>query len=188
MEATPFEIRDGIVIMHALSAAIGIGAVFTTDYLFIKFLRDYRVSEDEAKVMKSLSEVIWIALAILIFSGLYLALTKIGITDSPKFLLKMVVVGALFLNGLVLNLFITPRLTRVSFDDTHSTVGDEPDHIRKIAVMCGALSIFSWLSAFVLGSIKAIPFSFATGLAGYVGILTIIACGVLMSKKKRGTS
>jgi hypothetical protein len=186
MGVDAFNFRDVIVIIHALSAAVGIGTVFTTDYLFIKFLRDHRVTQEEVKVMRSLSEVIWIALGTLLFSGIYLASTKAGILESSKFLLKMAVVAMTFINGFILNIFVTPKLHKIAFHEAHTETGDEPDHVRKIAVVAGGISVFSWLLAFILGTINAIPFSFSTGVTWYFAILIVIAVGASLTRKKQG--
>ncbi len=185
MDTTTFGFREVVVIVHALSAAVGIGTVLATDYLFMKFLRDHRVTQDEVKIMRSLSEMIWIALGALILSGIYLAATQSGILESPKFLLKITVVGMTFLNGLLLNIFVTPKLHKIAFHEAHTQPGDEPDHVRKIAVIAGGVSVFSWLLAFILGSIDVIPFSLGIGITVYFAILIVIVIGASFTKKKR---
>ncbi|MEN9582791.1 MAG: hypothetical protein RL641_745 [Candidatus Parcubacteria bacterium] len=184
METTALNFRDIVVIIHALSASVGIGTVFATDYIFIKFLKNHRVSQDQVRIMKIMSEVIWIALGALILSGIYLAATKTGITDSPKFLLKMTVVIMTILNGLLLNIFVMPRLHKIAFHVAHTTPDDEPDHVRKIAMVTGGVSVVSWLLAFILGSIHAIPFSLSNGLTWYFGILIAVIIGASLTKKK----
>lgn len=183
MEET-LNLRGIIVIVHALSAGIGVGAVLATDYLFVKFLRDYRITKKEVETMKGMSEVIWIALTLLVLSGIYLASTKAGVPENTKFILKMIVVGIIIINGVVLNLFITPRLHKIAFHEDHLHRNDVPDKVRKIATACGAISIFSWLLAFVLGSIRKIPFSVSEGILYYLLIIILITLVAMLTKKK----
>lgn len=187
MEILPgIGIRDVVIFIHALSAAVGIGGVLTTDLLFMKFTKDHRVDENEVKMMKALSQLIWVALCLLILSGVFLVASKTSLLQSPKFLLKMIVVAMVFINGLVLNFYVTPRFTKIAFHEDNILLSDVPDHVRKIAMIAGGISIFSWLLAFLLGSIKSIPFSFAVGIGSYFGILAIIAIGASLTRKKRG--
>lgn len=185
MEISTMTFRDGAILIHAIAAAIGLGTVFTTDYLIMKFLRDGRISEERARTLHHLSEVIWIAIVLLVSSGIYLAVTKAGILHSSKFLLKLAVVGIVIVNGVVLNLFLTPRLHKIAFKEGAGLANDEPDRIRKIALFAGATSAFSWVLAFILGKFKAIPLSFAEALGYYLGILVVIAIVASLSKKKR---
>ncbi len=184
MEITTMTFRDIIILVHALAAAAGLGTVLTTDYLFMKFLRDKRVSETNVRTMKHLSEVIWIALTVLIVSGIYLAATKAGILHSSKFLLKMVVVLTLTINGFVLNLFVTPKLSKIAFTKTGMLPDDHPDKIRKIAVFAGAISAFSWILAFILGKMKSIPLGVAEAIGFYLVILIVIGVVASLTKPK----
>lgn len=53
--------------------------------------------------------------------------------------------------------------------------------MRKVAFMLGGISITSWYTAFLLGSLRKVPFSFPTILACYclVLALAIIASQVM---------
>lgn len=184
MEALGLHPREIVVFIHALSASAGIGLVFATDFLFFKFTKtDYRLTEKNVSNMMGLSRLIWIALALLVASGIYLVATKTAVLSNPKFLLKMVVTGIIFLNGLVLNLFLTPRLHKIAFHDDHILPDDSPDHVRKIAMISGAISAFSWICAYTLGRLNTIPFSLLKGIAIYFAILAIIALGANLTKR-----
>lgn len=131
-----------------------------TDDSLINFIKSGRISEQQVAVMKTVLKFIWIALVALILSGIYLALTKAGLGHSSKFLVKVVAVGVLTINGVFLNVFITPRMTKIAFKAGVEQAGDEPDKIRKMAMAAGGISAFSWVIAFLLGKFKAIPASF----------------------------
>ncbi|MBP7831821.1 MAG: hypothetical protein KA028_02265 [Candidatus Pacebacteria bacterium] len=185
MEFATMDFRHYIILIHALAAAAGLGTVLLTDYLLISFIKSGRISEQQVSVMKRVSKFIWIALVALILSGVYLALTKAGLGHSSKFLVKVVAVGVLTINGVFLNVFITPRMTKIAFKAGVEQAGDEPDKIRKIAMAAGGISAFSWVIAFLLGKFKAIPASFGEGLAIYLGVLVLIALAVSFSKKPK---
>lgn len=172
------EYRGVVVFFHALAAAIGVGATTVTDVLFFKFLKDYKISKGEQSVMETMSHIIWVALALLIVTGvgLYVPASE-RLLLSSKFLVKVVAVAVITINGLFLNFMISPRMTRISFGkDPHPETG-EPRLYRKLAFACGAISISSWYVVFLLGSIRSIPLSFRAGLALYVGMVLLAIIG-----------
>jgi len=169
-----------IVILHALAMAVGLGAATITDIFFFRFLKDFRISESEADAMRVLSQVIWFALALVVVTGVALFLPQAGVlAESSKFLAKMIVVAVIITNGAVLNLYITPRLAQISFGEAHQHKKGELHHIRKVAFALGGISITSWYTAFLLGSLRSIPLPFTSVLALYLGVL---ACGIVGSQ------
>jgi len=72
--------------------------------------------------------------------------------------LKMIVVAVLLINGLILNLRIAPKLS----------TGAVSKRVRKAAYALGSVSGGSWLSAFILGTMRASPLPFSQLLGIYV--------------------
>lgn len=166
--------RSVIIILHAVAMAIGLGAATLTDIFFFKFLKDFKISEGETDVMRTLSQVIWFALALVVATGLGLFIPEASaLAASSKFLVKVIVVMVIIVNGAVLNLFITPRLSQISFGEAHDHKPGELHHIRKVAFALGGISITSWYTAFLLGSFRSIPLPFVWILALYLGVLAI---------------
>ncbi|MCB9809295.1 hypothetical protein H6776_02770 [Candidatus Nomurabacteria bacterium] len=166
------QIKPIVVIIHAFAGAIGIGATTVTDTLFFKFLADLKISSGEKKIMDTLSQVLWVALGFLIVTGVLLFLSdpaRYG--ASPKFLVKMVIVGIITLNGLLLNYIIAPRMESLRFDT--------PDEARRlssfkrIAFISGVVSLTSWYASFLLGLLVHIPLTFWQGIAVYLGFLLV---------------
>ncbi len=170
--------KSVIVILHALAAALGMGTVLVTDVFFMKFLQDYQISESEADVLNTLSQIVWFALALLIISGVGLFLpTTAAYLIKTKFLAKVIVVGVIVVNGVLLNLLIAPKLVKISF---HEETVDHPGqlhHLRKMAFAFGAVSIVSWLTTFILGSVRTINLSTGGILGIYLFIIVIAVIG-----------
>ena len=155
------EVHTSILVLHGLAAAVGVGAATVTDVLFFKFLKDLRISAEESDILKSVSQVIWLALAVLVVTGLALWLPDAErLNESSKFLVKMTIVAAIIVNGALLNLWIAPKLIRISFGERHAHIPGELRHIRRLAFALGAVSITSWYSAFILGSLRSIDIAF----------------------------
>lgn len=173
--------RTPILILHGLAMAIGLGGATLTDVLFFKFLKDLRISVEEADILKSASQVIWLALAVLLLTGLALWLPNAEyLGGSPKFLVKMIAIGVIIGNGLLLNLWIQPRLIGISFGERHEGAPNGLSKARRFAFALGAISITSWYSAFILGSLRAIPFGFWQLLGLYIALL---AAAVFISQR-----
>ena len=131
-------------------------------------------------MLHSLSQVIWFALAILVVTGIGLYLPESGrLNESPKFLMKLIVVSVLIINGSFLNLLVTPKLVRISFGAPHDHEPGELTVARRLALAMGAISIVSWYSAFFLGYFDKAPAEFSMMIAIYIGLLAI---GVVVSQ------
>jgi hypothetical protein len=162
-----------IVIAHVLAVAIGLGGATITDVLFFKFLRDLKISEFESKVMNSLSQVIWISIGGIVLTGLLLLLGNPEYyLASSKFLAKMSIVGVLIVNGVVLNVFIAPKMTKIFSGKGQGSV--EIKSFRKWAFACGAVSMVSWYSAFLLGSLQGLNLTYDILILIY-GLLLCVA-------------
>lgn len=176
-----FEYSGLILILHILGAAVGLGSATISDVLFFKFLRDSKISELEAEVLGTLSQVIWLCLAILVITGIGLYLPDSArLNESPKFLVKMFIVAIIIVNGAFLNLWITPRLVKISFaGGFHAHEEGKLHYARRSAFALGAISIISWYSAFILGSLHESPAGFLAILGAY---LLLLAVGITASQ------
>ena len=161
------------VIVHNIGFILGVGAATITDIFFFRFLKDNRITEAEKDTMDTLSAVIWVGLAILIVSGVFLYLPQqLRLDQSSKFLVKVVVVTVVTINGLLLNIFVAPKMRSLSFAEHPKAA-----HFRRIAFALGGISITSWYTAFFLGSLRSIPITAVQGLWGYGGLIVAVIIG-----------
>lgn len=167
-----------IIALHLIGFAIGLGAATVTDVLFLKFLEDFEISEFENKVFHYLSQVIWFGLIILVLTGigLYLSNSEV-LNQTPKFLAKMIIVSVIILNGSILNLVVSPRLTTLAF---HKAEFGKKHLMRKASFALGAVSITSWYSAFVLAMM---PRSMPLGLGAIIGIYGALIVAALIASQ-----
>jgi uncharacterized membrane protein len=166
-----------ILIFHNIGFALGLGGAVMADFFFFRFLKDLKISEDESKTLSMVSEVVWFGLALLVISGIGLYLPEMArLNESGKFLVKMIVVAVIIINGVFLNLKISPQLVKISFGGKHKHKMGELRGFRKLAFALGAVSITSWFAAFILGIFRSVPLSFIQLLSIYV-----IAIGIAVS-------
>ena len=162
-----------ILTLHLFGFAIGLGAVTITDVLFFKFLRDFKISEFESDILHTLSQVIWFALAVLIISGFGLYLPQMDVLNqSGKFLAKMAVVAVIVVNGIFLNIAISPRLINISFSGKYEHKRGELGRLRRISYASGAISLTSWYYASALGMAKNPTLGFLGLIIVYLFLVT----------------
>jgi len=161
-------IKPIILIIHAISAAVALGGTLVGDIFFFHFARNYTISAYEERILRILSGVLWFALVGLIISGVGLYLSAPDVyNESAKFISKMVLVIIVILNGIVLNVLVTPRLKMIAFDKEL----DREHHIawlRQLAYASGFISLSTWLIIFILGSVATIPVTVGVFLLGYI--------------------
>lgn len=177
--------RTIIITLHLIAAAIGLGGATIADIFFFKFLKDFKISESESEILNTLSQVIWFALALIVLTGvgLYLPASE-RLLISPKFLTKIVIVTVLLVNGAILNLLISPKLVQISFGESHYHESGELHKLRKFAFALGAISITSWYSVFILGSLHRAPFSFQQFLGAYFILVAVAVIGSQIMERK----
>ncbi len=182
------EYRTFIIVAHALAAAVGVGTATITDIFFFRFLRDYKISEGEKDMMDTLSNIIWFALGVIILTGigLYLPASE-RLLDSPKFLTKVVAVAVVTINGVFLNLVVSPKMLQMDFSDSADSDKNGVRFMRRLSFALGGISISSWYIIFILGSLKSIPIPFKTAviLYGLVLCFAVVASQLLDRKMVR---
>ena len=157
-------------ILHVFSVIVGMGTALVSDVLFNNYIRDGRIQKGENRTLSTLSTIVWASLGCIVVSGVFLFLSDpLMYASSVKFLVKMTIVGVVIINGYVFHRLIHPSLQKIDFIDTN--VRHKYVRLRKLAFACGAVSLISWMLAFVLGMLGHIPLSYLEAIVGYVGIL-----------------
>jgi hypothetical protein len=159
-------------IMHVFAVILGMGSALVSDILFNVYIKDKKINPTENNTLEVLSKVIWISLWAIMLSGVAIFLSNPdAYSFSDKFLLKIVIVGFIIINGYLFARITHGSLQKLNFTDTNSN--HKYVRIRRMSFAFGAVSVISWLLAFVLGSIRSIPVSFWQGLVLYGGLLIV---------------
>ncbi len=173
-----------ILLLHAVISAIGLGAATTADFLFIRFLKDLKISPKEKQTLDFISQLIWFSLGLIILSGIGIYLTRMEeLHQSPKFLAKSLIVLIILINGAFLNLLISPHLVQLSFnlqEKSDQKINEKQIYrLRKLAFTLGSISLVSWYSAFILGELPNINQNFTFLIVFY---FIIIGIAILFSQ------
>lgn len=157
------------VIVHVLSVIVGMGSALVSDILFNIYIKDKKIQKHENQTLSTLSIIVWISLAFIVLSGLALFLSDpLKYAYSVKFLVKMTIVGVIIVNGYLFWKAIHPALHKINFTDTN--MHHKYVRLRKASFAMGAVSLASWLSAFVLGMLGHIPLTYLEAIVGYIAL------------------
>jgi hypothetical protein len=125
-----------LICLHLVGLALGLGGATTGDLLTLR--RMVRGGPFPTDQLKDLSWVIWIGVAILTASGLLLfAMKPTSYIHNSGFVAKMIVVGVLILNGLVLH----GRLSNLRLSTT--------------TLLIGSISSVSWYAAMAIAMFRS---------------------------------
>lgn len=168
-------------ILHLLGVTLGAGGSFMSDVIFITTTKDKVLDKSEFNILTKGSMVVWIGLLLLVISGaLLFSLDPNTYLSSSKFILKMIIVGVIAINGLIFHIYHTRRLR--SLVGEHLSVSADFIRYSRGMYYSGALSMVSWVSALILGGLRMIPVSVALGLGIYSGL---VVCALIGAELKR---
>ena len=165
--------------------ALGVGAATIASVLFFKFLKDRIISKRETNILKTISQVIWLSIAILILTefALYLPET-VTLNSSSQFLAKIFAIIVITVTGVIINLIILPRLIAVPFNVMKDKALADFIRLRKIIFIVGAVAISSWYFAFILGTLPELSFKFSSLIAMYaLLLLSSITISLIVERK-----
>jgi hypothetical protein len=174
--------EDYHLTIHLLGVVLGLGATTVVDIMFIHFIQNLKIARRESVIMHLLSQMIILGLILIMLSGVAIFLTDIdGYLDSPRFMMKMTAVLVAAVNGLALNLYVTPKMEKISLLEEQR---GQHEKLKSVSFALGGISIVSWYSAFFLAMIKVLGnFSYTTLLIAYLILLGIAIVGSQMAKK-----
>jgi hypothetical protein len=170
-------------LLHLLGVTLGAGGSFMSDVIFISTTKDKILDSSELNILKKGSAVTWAGLSLLVVSGaLLFSLDPQGYLASDKFILKMIIVGIIAINGAIFHFIHTPRLEKmVDKNLAQSTVFKK---YSRSMYYSGAISIVSWVAALVLGGLRMIPVSVSIGLSIYAGLVFIAIVGAEIKRRQ----
>lgn len=170
-----------MTVLHVISVVFGMGAALMSDILFSFFSKDKKLNSTEISTLSILRNIVFYGLIIICISGACLFFSDITkYSHSVKFLCKMSIMAVLLVNGYVLNKYIWPHLLNKNF----LTLKRERD-VRKLAFLCGAVSVISWLSVCGLGVLHKVSVSYTFLMSAYFIVIFFgVITSLLLEKKE----
>lgn len=157
--------RQALLYGHIIAFALALATIIKED---VRLLRAKRI--DSASLLAAAKLVKWLLLALWL-TGIPMVMMDIGtdvsvLLGKPKLLAKLIVVGALTLNGIFLHLVAFPMVTGNR---------KNPNKVATIAAALGAVSTTSWLYASFVGAARLVApyFSLYDFVILYLSVLAI---------------
>ncbi len=159
--------------LHLFAMVLGLGGATYSDILLVKFLKDFKISQKEAEVIHTMSQVILIGIVLAFLSGAMLFLPKATeLLQTPKFIAKNIAFAIIVINGFFLHRIVLPKLLDFSFHKEKYLI-KKIIHLRHAGFIMGAISATSWYMVFFMGSFKNIPLSLTELLGIYFSVMLI---------------
>ena len=136
-------------LIHVLGALLAVGGVLTTDFLLFIVDVKPKFAVYMSKVAPVISTQIWIGLVVLGISGVFIFQGRPWLTDNTFFQLKKVLIVLIIINGVFLNVYITPKFQSLASEWADKT--ERVEKFRKIAMVSGFISFVSWVGVVILG-------------------------------------
>ncbi|PIR47891.1 hypothetical protein COV06_00625 [Candidatus Uhrbacteria bacterium CG10_big_fil_rev_8_21_14_0_10_50_16] len=161
-------------ILSYVSLGVCIGGATISFALFFQFLRDFRISNDEAESLKNIFELIWMGFVILLVSNaaIFLAFTS-TYNQDPIFITKGATFIVLLISGWFLNFHIAPRLFDISFRNNQKQKLSTFRSLRRWAFTVGSAWIVSWYAVLLLTIAPAVIVDLWELLTYYLALLLV---------------
>lgn len=160
------------VIMHLIGVAVGAGGAYMSDLMYMSSVKDKILNDIEIRFLKLGSFMTWLGIVILLISGFLLFMTDpVSYMNSDKFILKMIIVAIIIINGFIFHFIHMPVL-----NFSKNTQLSDSVHFKnkgKLIYVSGAISIISWTFSIILGALRSIPISVLGGFLIYLAIVLI---------------
>lgn len=144
-----------LVALHIVGTVLGVGAATFAEIYYTRFNRDDIITDDEAQTLKVTYTVMRTGLFLLVVTGFAFLISfrlseQVGILHDTTFWTKMIIVGILVANALLLQVRLMPF-----------SIG-------------AAISLTSWYAALVIGVVGSIDASFVELFSYYVFAIVIV--------------
>ena len=175
------EVRTALLIFHIIGVALGLGGATVSDILFLRSIKDRKITSDEFGTLKVLSRIVWAGITILILSGIgflitqYIVLDRIASLEAQRFIAKLTLVAIVFINGLVFHFKVFPIFKKY----VNSSLSKMSRGELWLLSATGAISTTSWYSIIILSLWRTIPLGYWQILSIY---LLILSGGILTAR------
>ncbi len=154
VDLTPlFDPYVALPILHIIGIVIAVGAVIITDVVngFLHLRPGF--AEWDAKIAPLFSLMVWTGFLILSVTGTLMFLMQPQLIHDTLFHAKMLFVAAVFFNGVLLNVWITPNFQEISEEWEERT--ERVKAFEVIAGLAAVVSVIGWMTIIVLGYLLA---------------------------------
>lgn len=131
--------------LYVTAISLGVAVSIVLINMALTFLKDFKISYEEEKKLSVIDNMFLVALGVAIFSNLGLINTDTYVMGMK---VSLVLMGILIINYVLLNLWISPKLTGLRLNFSSISVM-RTLILRQIALALSAVSIVTWGFIFI---------------------------------------
>lgn len=143
-----FRLDQWVRLLHLAGAIVAVGAVVATDALLLVLHARPRIGHGVAKLAGVLSILVWLGFMVLAITGTLLFLPRAWLAADRAFQLKMLLVALVFVNGIVLNVWVTPRFQALIGEWERRTPAVKA--LERMAAPATVVSMVGWWAIVVI--------------------------------------
>jgi hypothetical protein len=177
---------------HFLGIALGVGGAIASDFLFIRSIKDKKITADELAMLKGLSNIVWGGLVFFLLSGLLFFYVQYGLKgeilyfNSEPFLGKLTIFSILFINAFVFHFVVYPKLEKANTKELFEK--SIVKHAWLFSIV-GSISIVSWMYVLLLGTFRSITpiylnYYETIGIYGGLVVIATITSYFVLTRRK----
>jgi putative copper export protein len=140
------EAIDFILMLHVLGLAWGLGGVTVNVILMMKSEKNPEIAPAIMSVAPSVAKLIWLAIVLLVISGIGLAIEGQDVIDSTTLLAKHALVATMVIIGLILVFSFLPKMQKLA------PKGGPPSPeflgLKKKVQLLGTVNLVLWYAIF----------------------------------------
>lgn len=148
---TLFDYISLILIIRLIAVSIGISSVVISSIMTIKFLKDFRIDEQEDRKINIVNQITWLAILLLIIVNVCVMLISPSFyLSSSDWITQLLILVVLIFNTAIQDLHIQPNLIGIRLDLKSINVF-RVFWLRQNAFSAMAISLVSW---FMIASVS----------------------------------
>ena len=159
------------VAVHVIGAVLGVGAATMNDVLFMRALGRPEEGEAYRRYGKTISQVAWLGVALLVISAIAFWRIHPEILHSQKIMFKIGLTLLLVFNAQAMLSLLVPYIAKMQPADWKDA--KKLTWVGRVGVPYGVVSAVSWYTALILGAVGRQPWTALQILPFYVAAIAI---------------
>jgi hypothetical protein len=159
------------VFVNIFAYALGASLAIVTEFLTLKFLKDFKIDQKEKIMLMYLWQILWSAIFLIIISSFAIFIFELKIFDNQRlYLIKSMIFSFIIFGSILMSFFILPKLdkSKISCSVMHIT---STSFYRNIAIAFSTMLLISWLLSVFISQVFYCTCSIKKNLATYLIII-----------------
>ncbi len=173
------------ILINVFAYALGTSVAIISEFLTLKFLKDFKIDQKEKLTLMYLWQVLWSAIFLVIISSFAIFVFQLQVFDNQRiYLIKTLIFGFIIFGSIMMSFFILPKLdkSKIACNVMHIT---SVSFYRNIAIAFSTILLTSWLVNVFINQIFQCTCSFKRNIMTYLIIIFTSAILALITFQYR---